>query len=82
MIRLTLVQGGRILVNADLVDEVESAPATIIVLATGRRLFVAETPAEVIERIHHLRASVLACADDMLAKDYGAVIPFPVGARV
>ena len=81
MIRLTLARGERILVNADLIEEVASTPATIIVLGNGRRLLVTETPAEVIERVQLLRASVLACADDILTADRAAVIPLPVAAR-
>lgn len=81
MIPVTPLQGRRILVNADLIEEVESIPDTIIVLANGRRLFVTDTPTEIIERISHFRASVLACADDIIDRDHGAVVPFPGSAH-
>ena len=77
MIPVTLLDGRTILVNADLIEEVESIPDTIVVLANGRRLFVADKPTEVIERIGHLRASVLACADDIIGGGHGVVVPFP-----
>lgn len=77
MIPVTPLQGRRIFINADLIEEVESIPDTVVVLANGRRLFVTESPSEIIERVGHLRASVLACADDILDRDHGIVIPFP-----
>ncbi len=68
MIPVTPIEGQRILINADLIEEVESILDTIIVLANGRRLFVTDTPTEIIERIRNLRASVLAYADDILER--------------
>lgn len=81
MIPVTPLRGRRVLINADLIEEVESTPETIIVLANGRRLFVIESPAEIIERVGHLRASVLACVDDILEGERGVVVPFPGAAQ-
>ena len=81
MIPVTPIEGQRILINADLIEEVESLLDTIIVLANGRRLFVTDTPTEIVERIRNLRASVLAYADDILERRPGVVVPFPAEAR-
>lgn len=81
MIPVTPIEGQRILVNADLIEEVESILDTIIVLANGRRLLVTDTPTEIVDRIRNVRASVLAYADDILESRPGVVVPFPAEAR-
>jgi flagellar protein FlbD len=46
--------------NADMIVTVESTPDTVITLATGAKVVVAESPEEVAAAVHELRASVLA----------------------
>ncbi len=46
--------------NVDMIVTVESTPDTVITLATGTKVVVAETPAEVAAAMHEFRASVLA----------------------
>jgi flagellar protein FlbD len=46
--------------NADMIVTVESTPDTVITLATGAKVVVAETPAEVAAAVHDYRAEVLA----------------------
>src|SRR5271167_3104734 len=46
--------------NVDMIVTVESTPDTVITLATGAKVVVGETPAEVAEAVHEFRASVLA----------------------
>ncbi|HTW40786.1 MAG TPA: flagellar FlbD family protein [Solirubrobacteraceae bacterium] len=46
--------------NTDMIVTVESTPDTVITLATGTKVVVAETPAEVAQKVHEFRASVLA----------------------
>ena len=48
--------------NIDMIVTIESTPDTVITLATGAKVVVAETPAEVAVAIHDYRASVLADA--------------------
>jgi uncharacterized protein YlzI (FlbEa/FlbD family) len=45
--------------NPDMVVTVESTPDTVITLATGAKVVVAETPAEVAAALHAYRAGVL-----------------------
>jgi uncharacterized protein YlzI (FlbEa/FlbD family) len=46
--------------NPDMIVTVESTPDTVIGLATGAKVVVAETPAEVAAAVHGYRAEVLA----------------------
>jgi uncharacterized protein YlzI (FlbEa/FlbD family) len=46
--------------NPDMIVTVESTPDTVITLATGAKVVVAETPAEVAAEVHAYRADVLA----------------------
>jgi uncharacterized protein YlzI (FlbEa/FlbD family) len=46
--------------NPDMIVTVESTPDTVITLATGVKVVVAETPQEVAAEVHGYRASVLS----------------------
>jgi uncharacterized protein YlzI (FlbEa/FlbD family) len=46
--------------NPDMIVTVESTPDTVITLATGAKVVVAETPADVAAEVHAYRADVLA----------------------
>ena len=48
--------------NTDMIVTVESTPDTVITLATGAKVVVAETPAEVAAAVHAYRAAVLGDA--------------------
>ena len=48
--------------NPDMIVTVESTPDTVITLATGAKIVVAETPAEVAAAVHAYRAEVLGDA--------------------
>jgi len=50
MIRLTRFDKKELCINADMIKTVEATPDTIITLATGERLFVAESVDEVVAR--------------------------------
>ncbi len=51
MIPVTTLDGTRVLLNADLLQQVEQTPDTLLVLVNGERLMVRETPDELIARI-------------------------------
>jgi len=59
MIAVTDLQGKRRYINAELIEHVEANPETQIVLTTGRRHYVRETPAEVAERVLEYRRACL-----------------------
>lgn len=46
--------------NPDMIVTIESTPDTVIALATGARVVVAETPEQVAAALHAYRASVLS----------------------
>jgi flagellar protein FlbD len=50
MIAVTRLDGAGIFVNVDLIESVEPTPDTLISLVNGTKLFVLETPAEVVDR--------------------------------
>jgi flagellar protein FlbD len=51
MIELTKLQNLKIVVNAELIEFVESTPDTLITTTTGKKLMVKETVEEVIEAV-------------------------------
>ena len=64
MIIVTRLNGSEIVVNADLIETVESTPDTIVTLVDGTRYVVEETPTELVDRIKTYRAAVLRFSDD------------------
>lgn len=48
--------------NPDMIVTIESTPDTVIALATGAKVVVAETPAEVAAAVHACRTEVMSDA--------------------
>lgn len=65
MILVHRLKGEPLFVNADLIEVVEAAHDTVLALVDGRRILVAETPDEVVERVVRFRAAVLTAADEL-----------------
>jgi flagellar protein FlbD len=57
MIKVTKLNGSELVVNADLIEFVESTPDTLISLTTGRKIMVLEPLDDVIERAVDYRRS-------------------------
>ena len=51
MIELTKLHDRKIVVNAELIEFVESTPDTMITTTSGKKLIVKESVAEVIEKV-------------------------------
>ncbi len=51
MIPVTDLHGKQIYVNAELIEQVTATPDTQILLTTGHRVYVAESPEEVAKRV-------------------------------
>ena len=64
MIIVTRLNGSEVVVNADLIETVESTPDTIVTLVDGTRYVVEESPAELVDRIKDYRAAVLRFSDE------------------
>jgi flagellar protein FlbD len=69
VIALTRLDGDLVLVNDDLIETVEHTPDTLISLSNGSKLFVLETPEQVVERIIAFRQAVLAGPARLLAPE-------------
>ncbi len=65
MILLTRLNGSEVALNADLIERVESTGDTVVSLIDGTKYVVAETPADVVERIVEFRARILAEVDEV-----------------
>jgi flagellar protein FlbD len=60
MIAVTRLDGEEIVVNAELIESIESVPETVLVLVTKRRLMVREPVDEVVRRVVAYRRALLA----------------------
>lgn len=58
MIRLTRLNGVEVVVNADLIEFVETTPDTLVTLFTGKKIPVRETVEEVIEKVVSYRRAI------------------------
>jgi flagellar protein FlbD len=55
MIRLTRLNAREFVVNAEMIEFVEAIPDTMISLVSGKKLMVAETVDQVVERVIEYR---------------------------
>lgn len=69
MIALKRLGGSEFVLNADLIERVESAPDTIIVMVDATRYIVEQTVTEVIELIREDRARLLARVEELIQED-------------
>jgi len=54
------LNGAEIRLNAELIECLEGGPQTCVILATGNRFLVVETPEEITERVVEYRRKVNA----------------------
>ena len=59
MIWVTRLNGTEIVVNADLIEVVESTPDTVVTLVDGKKYVVHESAQDVIDRVRAFRASIV-----------------------
>ena len=69
MISLTRFSGQRFALNPDLIERVEATPDTVITLVDGSRQVVVEPLEDVVDKVRHYRASVVALAQRMEVDD-------------
>jgi flagellar protein FlbD len=65
MIILSRLNGEQFAVNCDLVERIDAHPNTVLTLVDGTKYIVAESLAEVIERVRDFRAGVLVRSAEM-----------------
>ena len=68
MIWVTRLNGTEMVVNADLVESIESTPDTVLTLVDGKRYLICESAAEVVDRVRRFRASILILLDTPAAR--------------
>ena len=59
MIRLTRISQSPIVLNADLIQSIESTPDTVITLTSGQKVMVLESAGEVVDRVVAYRRRIL-----------------------
>jgi flagellar protein FlbD len=60
MITLTRLSGSVFLLNADLIERVDSTPDTVVTLVDGKKYVVSETMGEVLDAVVAYRGEVVA----------------------
>jgi flagellar protein FlbD len=60
MITLTRLSGTTFLLNADLIERVDSTPDTVITLVDGKKYVVAETMTQVLDAVVTFRGEIVA----------------------
>lgn len=60
MIYLTRLNGVQFVLNADLIESLESAPDTVVSLVNGKKLIIKESVAEVMEKVKHYKREIYA----------------------
>lgn len=69
MIALKRLGGSEFVLNADLIERVESSPDTIIVMVDATRYIVEQSVQEVITAIREDRARLLARVEELIQED-------------
>ena len=62
MVSVTRLDGSVIMLNVDLMVTIERTPDTLVWLTTGDRIFLRETPEEIVERITRYKQTVVGAA--------------------
>ncbi len=60
MITVTKIDGTKTMVNADLIEMVDSIPETMLTLTTGRKIYVKETPEQIVLLVVDFRRRLLS----------------------
>lgn len=60
MIQLTRLSHTPLILNSDLIEHLETTPDTIVVLTTGQKFLVLESPTEVVAKVVAFRRSIMA----------------------
>jgi flagellar protein FlbD len=82
MILVHRLRGEPMLLNADLIESVESTPDTVITLVDGRHLVVGESAEDIATRVRDFRAAVLAAAEGARTRFSNVVnLPTTEGGR-
>lgn len=59
MVNLTRLNDSKVVINADLIEFVESLPDTIVTMTTGQKIMVKESVEEVVRLVVEYKRSIL-----------------------
>jgi len=59
MIELIKTDGSKIVINADLIQEIKETPDTVITLTNGKKLLVKDSADEIIEKVIKYRQKIM-----------------------
>jgi len=62
MISVTRLDGQTMFLNNDLIESIEPTPDTLITMSNGEKLYVRETPDDVIDRVVAFKRRIFAVA--------------------
>jgi flagellar protein FlbD len=60
MIKLTRTSGKEFVLNADLIEEVQETPDTVVTLTNGRKLLVKDSADDIIKKVVNYRQKIMA----------------------
>ncbi|APC07900.1 flagellar FlbD family protein [Neomoorella thermoacetica] len=63
MIKVTTLDKREIILNAELIERIESVPETVITLTSGKKILVTQTAEEIMERVIAYRRLILQPVD-------------------
>lgn len=72
MIMLTRISGSRFVLNADLIERVDTTPDTVVTLVDGKKYVVLEDLLDVVAAVRRHRGEIIACSrlvEDEVADD-------------
>lgn len=67
MISLQRLNGTEFILNAELIEQIERTPDTVITLTTGNNIVVRESVRDVVEKIIEYRQKTVMVKDDRMA---------------
>ncbi|MGI9859994.1 flagellar FlbD family protein [Moorella naiadis] len=59
MIKVTTLDKREMVLNAELIERIESVPETVITLTSGKKILVTQTAAEIVELVIAYRRRIL-----------------------
>jgi len=68
MIKVSRLNREELLVNSDQIEMIEETPNTVLTLTSGRRLVVADSAAEIVDRIVAFRQRLYMCPPEITKK--------------
>lgn len=60
MVKLTRLNDSKVVINADLIEFVESFPDTIVTMTTGQKIMVKESVEQVVKLVIDYKKSILS----------------------